>query len=149
MGMQFFDVAVYAIGSGGVCLAVYRGLQGDEFGEIWSFPDAPQSTASEVIVGAVVGAMAGGVGIAFRRCAMGHVLRRRFRCFRRFAITLSTAMQATSQNMVPYQMLIYHNQTGALLFCLGASPSKHQRSELHMTRARRPHQISKMPFAGE
>ncbi|CAM9358607.1 unnamed protein product [Ectocarpus sp. 13 AM-2016] len=66
MGMQFFDVAVYAIGSGGVCLAVYRGLQGDEFGEIWSFPDAPQSTATEVVCGAIVGAIAGGVGIAFR-----------------------------------------------------------------------------------
>ncbi|CAM9371506.1 unnamed protein product [Ectocarpus sp. 6 AP-2014] len=66
MGMQFFDVAVYAIGSGGVCLAVYRGLQGDEFGVIWSFPNAPQSTAAEVIGGAIVGAIAGGVGIAFR-----------------------------------------------------------------------------------
>lgn len=69
MGMQFFDVAVYAVGAGGVCLAVYRGLQGDNFGEIWTFPDAPQSSASEVFLGAVVGAMAGGVGIAFRRYA--------------------------------------------------------------------------------
>lgn len=67
MGMQFFDVAVYAIGAGGVCLAVYRGLQGDDFGAIWSFPDAPQSSATEVILGAIVGAIAGGVGIAFRR----------------------------------------------------------------------------------
>lgn len=69
MGMQFFDVAVYAVGSGGVCLAVYRGLQGEEFGEIWAFPDSPLSSATEVVLGAVVGAIAGGVGIAFRRCA--------------------------------------------------------------------------------
>lgn len=68
MGMQFFDVGVYAIGAGGVCLAIYRGLQGDEFGAIWSFPDAPQSSATEVILGAIVGAIAGGVGIGFRRC---------------------------------------------------------------------------------
>ena len=67
MGMQFFEVAVYAIGAGGVCLAVYRGLQGEDFGAIWSFPDAPQSTATEVILGAIVGSIAGGVGIAFRR----------------------------------------------------------------------------------
>ncbi len=67
MGMQFFDVAVYAIGSGGVCLAVYRGLQGEDFGAIWAFPDAPSSTAAEVALGAVVGAIAGVVGIAFRR----------------------------------------------------------------------------------
>ncbi len=68
MGMQFFDVAVYAVGAGGVCLAVYRGLQGDNFGAIWSFPQAPESTAAEVVLGAIVGAIAGGVGIAFRRC---------------------------------------------------------------------------------
>ncbi|CAN0122704.1 unnamed protein product, partial [Hapterophycus canaliculatus] len=71
MGMQFFDVSVYAIGAGGVCLAVYRGLQGEEFGAIWTFPDAPQSSASEVLLGAIVGAIAGCVGIAFRRCTHG------------------------------------------------------------------------------
>lgn len=69
MGMQFFDVAIYAVGAGGVCLAVYRGMQGDGFGAIWNFPDSPQSSATEVILGALVGAIAGGVGIAFRRCA--------------------------------------------------------------------------------
>ncbi|CAM9780961.1 unnamed protein product [Pylaiella littoralis] len=66
MGMQFFEVAVYAVGAGGFCLAVYRGLQGDDFGAIWNFPDAPESTATEVVLGAIVGAIAGGVGIAFR-----------------------------------------------------------------------------------
>lgn len=69
MGMQFFDVAIYAVGAGGVCLAVYRGLQGEGVGAIWNFPDAPESSATEVLLGAVVGAIAGGVGIAFRRCA--------------------------------------------------------------------------------
>lgn len=68
MGMQFFDVAVYAIGAGGVCLAVFRGLEGVSFGEIWSFSGVPPSTATEVILGAAVGAIAGVVGIAFRRC---------------------------------------------------------------------------------
>ena len=73
MGMQFFDVAVYAVGAGGICLAVFRGLQGDDFGAIWSFPDAPQSSATEVVFGAIVGAIAGGVGIAFRRCLWANI----------------------------------------------------------------------------
>lgn len=68
MGLQFFDVSVYAVGAGGICLAVYRGLQGQQFGDIWDFTPALQSTATEVILGAVVGAIAGGVGILFRRC---------------------------------------------------------------------------------
>lgn len=67
MGMQYFDVTVYAVGAGGICLAVFRGLQGEKFGAIWSFPDASESSASEVVLGAVVGAIAGGVGIGFRR----------------------------------------------------------------------------------
>lgn len=67
MGMQFYDVAVYAVGAGGVCLAVYRGLQGESFGAIWAFTPAPQSTAAEVILGAVVGIIAGAVGLGFRR----------------------------------------------------------------------------------
>lgn len=71
MGMQFFEVAVYSVGAGGVCLAVYRGLQGEDFGVIWNFPEAPESTATEVALGAIVGMIAGIVGIAFRRCVHG------------------------------------------------------------------------------
>lgn len=67
MGMQFYDVAIYAVGAGGVCLAVYRGLQEESFGAIWTFTPAPQSTAAEVILGAVVGVIAGAVGLVFRR----------------------------------------------------------------------------------
>lgn len=74
MGMQFFDVAVYAIGAGGICLTIYRGLQGVSFGEIWHFPDVPQSSAAEVILGAAVGVIAGVVGIAFRRCELENQL---------------------------------------------------------------------------
>lgn len=69
MGMQFFDVAVYAIGAGGMCLVVYRGLGGDTFGAIWDFAIPPQSSAAEVILGTLVGVVAGGVGLVFRRCA--------------------------------------------------------------------------------
>ncbi|CAN0041542.1 unnamed protein product, partial [Sphacelaria rigidula] len=66
MGMQFFDVAVYAIGAGGMCLVVYRGLGGDTFGAIWDFAIPPQSSAAEVILGTLVGVVAGGVGLVFR-----------------------------------------------------------------------------------
>lgn len=69
MGMQFFDVAVYAIGSGGMCLVVYRGLQGDTFGRIWDYANPPLSSATEVILASLVGVVAGGVGLVFRRCA--------------------------------------------------------------------------------
>lgn len=69
MGMQFFDVAVYAIGSGGVCLVVYRGLQGDTFGDIWGFEPPAQSSAAEVILGTLIGVISGGVGLVFRRCS--------------------------------------------------------------------------------
>lgn len=68
MGMQFFDVAVYAIGAGGICLTVYRGLRGEAIGAIWTFEDIQQSNAAEIIFGTAVGALAGLVGIAFRRC---------------------------------------------------------------------------------
>ncbi|CAM9243861.1 unnamed protein product, partial [Laminaria digitata] len=66
MGMQFFDVAVYAIGAGGICLTVYRGLRGESIGAIWTFTDVPETTASEIIFGTAVGAISGVVGIAFR-----------------------------------------------------------------------------------
>lgn len=66
--MQFFDVAVYAIGAGGICLGVYRALQQEAMGKIWDFPDAPESTTAELIIGTAVGAIAGGVGLVFRRC---------------------------------------------------------------------------------
>lgn len=68
MGMQFFDVAVYAIGAGGICLTVYRGLRGESIGAIWTFDAIPQSNSAEIIFGTAVGALAGVVGIAFRRC---------------------------------------------------------------------------------
>lgn len=69
MGMQFFDVAIYAIGSGGMSLAVYRGLRGDSFGAIWDFTAPPQSGLSELMLGTLVGVVAGGVGLLFRRYA--------------------------------------------------------------------------------
>lgn len=68
MGMQLFDVAVYAIGVGGICMAVCRGLQGQTYGMIWTFPPAPESNAADIIFGTVIGAIAGGIGIVFRRC---------------------------------------------------------------------------------
>lgn len=68
MGMQFFETAVYSIGAGGFCLAVYRGLQGSSFGAIWTFEPIGPSTAKEIILGGIVGLLAGAVGIFFRRC---------------------------------------------------------------------------------
>ncbi|CAM9537552.1 unnamed protein product [Ascophyllum nodosum] len=71
MGMQFFETAVYSIGAGGVCLAVYRGLQGQTFGEIWSFAPVDLSTASEVVLGTLIGLTAGAVSIFFRAIFRG------------------------------------------------------------------------------
>ena len=36
-GLQFYEVATYAVGTGVVCLAVFRGLKLASFGAVWSF----------------------------------------------------------------------------------------------------------------
>ena len=66
MGMQFFETAVYSIGASGICLAVYRGLQGNSFGDIWKFEPVGPSSAYEIILGVLIGLVAGAVGIFFR-----------------------------------------------------------------------------------
>ena len=37
-GLQFFEIAVYGVTSGTICLVVYRGLSWVAFGQVWQFP---------------------------------------------------------------------------------------------------------------
>ncbi|CAM9694292.1 unnamed protein product [Discosporangium mesarthrocarpum] len=66
MGAQFNEVTVYAVAAGGICLSIYVGLRGDSFGDIWDWPAIPNSTYSEIILGCLLGVLAGFVGIFFR-----------------------------------------------------------------------------------
>ena len=36
-GMQFFEVATFAVFCGVACLVVFRGLSGEAFGAVWAF----------------------------------------------------------------------------------------------------------------
>ena len=38
-GMQFFEVATFAVFCGVACLVVFRGLSGETFGAVWVFID--------------------------------------------------------------------------------------------------------------
>lgn len=52
-GLQFFEVASYAIATGLVALVVFRGLLQRPFGAVWDFPDAfPEVDYRHVILGA-------------------------------------------------------------------------------------------------
>ena len=51
-GMQFYEVAIYGIACGAVCLVVYRGLSGMPFGQVWTFPEAfPVVDFRHVLIG--------------------------------------------------------------------------------------------------
>ena len=52
-GLQFFEIAVYGIATGTICLVVYRGLSGMPFGQVWAFPqEFPVVDFRHVLVGA-------------------------------------------------------------------------------------------------
>ena len=52
-GLQFFEVASYAIATGLVALVVFRGLLQRPFGAVWDFPDAfPEVDYRHVLLGA-------------------------------------------------------------------------------------------------
>jgi hypothetical protein len=36
-GLQFYEVATYAVATGVICLAVFRGLKMESFGAVWEF----------------------------------------------------------------------------------------------------------------
>lgn len=36
-GLQFYEVATYAVATGVICLAVFRGLKRESFGAVWEF----------------------------------------------------------------------------------------------------------------
>ncbi len=52
MGLQFYEVATYAVATGVICLAVFRGLKRASFGAVWSF-DIPfsQLDSRHIILG--------------------------------------------------------------------------------------------------
>lgn len=55
-GLQFFEVASYAIATGLVALVVFRGLLQRPFGAVWDFPDTfPEVDYRHVILGACFG----------------------------------------------------------------------------------------------
>ena len=50
--MQFFEIAIYGISSGVVCLVVFRGLSVAAFGQVWFFPQAfPTVDFRHVLIG--------------------------------------------------------------------------------------------------
>ena len=38
-GMQFYEVATFAVACGTICLTVFRGLTRAPFGQVWAFPE--------------------------------------------------------------------------------------------------------------
>ena len=52
-GLQFYEVATYAVATGVVCLAVFRGLKLASFGAVWTF-DIPFDTldSRHIVLGA-------------------------------------------------------------------------------------------------
>ncbi|CAM9861958.1 unnamed protein product [Phaeothamnion confervicola] len=66
MGAQYYQVSVYCVGAGVLCLAIFRTLCGnDPFGAIWHFPAVPPAVAAHVIQGALLGAVAAAAGLLF------------------------------------------------------------------------------------
>ncbi|CAM9963270.1 unnamed protein product, partial [Choristocarpus tenellus] len=65
MGLQFFDVSMYAISAGGICMLIFRGLRGESFGRLWHFPEIPQSGSPELLLGIVLGFVAAWIGLFF------------------------------------------------------------------------------------
>lgn len=69
-GMQFYEIATYAVGTGALCLVVFRALSGIPFGAIWVFTQAaPQFHVDfrHVLLGAVVGVIAAVFAILFMK----------------------------------------------------------------------------------
>lgn len=66
MGLEYFEVVSHALAAGVLCLAVFRGLGLQAFGQIWVWPEVlAEVDARHVAVGALVGLAAGGVAIAW------------------------------------------------------------------------------------
>ena len=66
MGLEYFEITSHALAAGVVCLAVFRGIGLDVFGQIWVWQQAvPEVDTRHVLLGALIGAAAGGVAIAW------------------------------------------------------------------------------------
>ncbi|KAL3161825.1 hypothetical protein ABBQ38_008915 [Trebouxia sp. C0009 RCD-2024] len=67
-GMQFYEVATYAVATGALCLVVFRALSGLPFGAIWEFTQAAPHFHVDfrhVILGAAVGVVAAAFALLF------------------------------------------------------------------------------------
>jgi H+/Cl- antiporter ClcA len=66
MGLEYFEVAPYAIAAGIVCLSVFRACARLSFGKIWEFPiDLVVVDARHIAVSIVVGALAAMLAICW------------------------------------------------------------------------------------
>ncbi|KAK9836389.1 hypothetical protein WJX84_004459 [Apatococcus fuscideae] len=65
-GMQFYEVATYAVACGTICLTVFRFLTGSPFGQVWAFPEGfPIVDYRHVLFGIAAGVVAAGLAILF------------------------------------------------------------------------------------
>lgn len=65
-GMQFYEVATYAVSCGVICLCVFRALKRTAFGAVWDF-ETPflEVDSRHIIVGAIMGVIAAALALAF------------------------------------------------------------------------------------
>ncbi|KAK9829338.1 hypothetical protein WJX72_005245 [[Myrmecia] bisecta] len=68
-GLQFYEVATYAVATGTICLVVFRALSGLPFGSIWDFQTADPSVLDyrHVLVGVLMGMVAAVAAIVFMK----------------------------------------------------------------------------------
>lgn len=65
-GLQFFEVSIFSIACGTICLVVYRGLSMVPFGQVWTFPmPFPVVDFRHVLVGIAIGAIAAVIAVLF------------------------------------------------------------------------------------
>lgn len=65
-GLQFFEIAIFGIACGTICLVVYRGLSLMPFGQVWTFPIAfPVVDYRHVLVGVLIGVATAMIAVLF------------------------------------------------------------------------------------
>ncbi|KAK9821879.1 hypothetical protein WJX74_008487 [Apatococcus lobatus] len=65
-GMQFYEVATFAVACGTICLTVFRGLTRAPFGQVWAFPEGlPVVDFRHVLFGIAAGMVAACLAILF------------------------------------------------------------------------------------
>ncbi|CAL8470569.1 g10111 [Coccomyxa elongata] len=71
-GLQFYEVATYAVATGVICLAVFRGLKRESFGAVWDFKvPFVEVDSRHIILGALMGVIAAGLALCFMHLHWG------------------------------------------------------------------------------